>query len=82
MDIESCGRIAIDSLIEPLQNLGSKCCSCDGADGIAGVICKSEFVLIGPGSKLEENVWGKKKGGIDSRIVNGCNIDKVINCSS
>ena len=82
MDIEFCGRRANDGLVERLQNLGRKSCPCDSTDRIAGIVRKAKLVLVGTGSELEQDIRGEEIGGIDGRIVNGCHINKVIDCAN
>lgn len=80
MDIEFCGRLAIDGLIESLEDLGCQSRTSNGADRLAGVVRKTKLVLVGESSKLVENIWGEEIGGVDGGVVNGCHIDNVKDC--
>jgi hypothetical protein len=68
----------MDGLVERLKYLGCQSCAGNGTDRIAGVVCKSELMLVGESPELVENVVGEKIGGTYGGVVNGCNIDKVI----
>ena len=37
-------------------------------------------MLVGESLELMKGVRGEKEGGIDRGVVNGCNMDKVIDC--
>ncbi len=66
-----------DGVIEGLDDLSGEGCTCDGADGVGGVVGEVEFVGVGQSTDLEQG-WGSEKGGgWDGGIVDCCYVDVV-----
>ena len=78
LDVQLGFALAGNGQIESLENLRCERGAGDGAHGIRGVVGEVKFVRVGEGAELEESVISEDVGGGDGGVMNGGDVDEVV----